>query len=184
MALFQIWLASVLYVPAVADVMRIAFVWPLAESAHFIGLSLLVGTVGLFDLRLLGVARGIPAAAWHRLIRYGLIGFALNAATGSLFLMTEPDQYIYNPSFMLKVLFIATAGLNALSFYLTVGSRTIAPGASLDAPRTAKVIAAASLTLWMCVIIAGRLLTFYRPFDCAPGEAAGAILFCVPGKTP
>ncbi|MBM3770429.1 MAG: hypothetical protein FJW27_03910 [Acidimicrobiia bacterium] len=182
MAVFQIWLASVLYVPAVAEVMRMAFVWPLAESVHFIGLSLLVGTVVLFDLRLLGIARGIPAAAWHRLIRYGLIGFALNAATGLLFLMTEPDQYIYNPSFMLKMAFIATAGLNALSFYFSVGPRLLAPGVPLDAPRTAKVIAAASLTLWMCVIIAGRLLTFYRPFDCAPGEATGLVLLCVPGK--
>lgn len=184
MAVFQIWLAGILYVPAVADVMRIAFVWPLAESVHFIGLSLLVGTVGLFDLRLLGLARGIPTVAWHRLIRFGLLGFSLNAATGLLFLMTEPDQYIYNPSFMLKVVFIASAGLNAVTFYLTVGPRTLASGASLDVPRAAKVIAAASLTLWMSVIIAGRLLTFYRPFDCAPGEASGSVLLCVPGKAP
>jgi hypothetical protein len=183
-AAFQIWLASVLYTPAVANVMRMAFVWPLAESVHFIGLSLLVGTVVLFDLRLLGIARGIPPAAWHRLIRYGLIGFALNATTGLMFLMTEPDQYIYNPSFMLKMTFIATAGLNALSFYVTVARRTLIPGASLDVPRGAKVIAAASLALWMGVIIAGRLLTFYRPFDCAPGEATGPVLLCVPGKAP
>lgn len=184
MAVFQIWLASVLYVPAVADVMRIAFVWPLAESVHFIGLSLLVGTIVLFDLRLLGIARGIPVAAWHRLIRYGLIGFTLNVTSGLLFLMTEPDQYIYNPSFMLKMIFIVTAGMNALSFYVIVARRTLAPGASLDVPRAAKVIAAASLTLWMCVIIAGRLITFYRPFDCAPGEATGSILLCVPGRAP
>ena len=40
--------------------------WPMAESIHFIGLSLLVGTVGMFDLRLLGVAKQIPPAALHR----------------------------------------------------------------------------------------------------------------------
>lgn len=184
MAVFQIWLASVLYVPAVAQVMRLAFVWPLAESVHFIGLSLLVATVGLFDLRLLGIGRGIPAGAWHRLIRYGLIGFALNATTGLLFLMTEPDQYIYNPSFLFKVMFIAAAGVNAVSFYVTVGPRTLAPDAPLNASSGAKAIAAISLTLWLSVIIAGRLLTFYRPFDCVPGEATGPVLLCVPGKGP
>ena len=38
------------------------------------------------------------------------------------------------------------------------------------------------LALWLGGIVAGRLLTFYRPFDCAPGEASGRILLCVPGK--
>ena len=39
--------------------------WPIAESVHFIGLSLLLGTVGVFDLRLLGLARsGQIVSAW------------------------------------------------------------------------------------------------------------------------
>ena len=50
--------------------------WPMAESIHFIGLTLLVGTVGMFDLRLLGVAKQIAPAALHRLIRYGVAGGA------------------------------------------------------------------------------------------------------------
>src|SRR5690606_731069 len=33
----------------------VAWLWPLSESLHFCGLALLVGTVGLFDLRLLGL---------------------------------------------------------------------------------------------------------------------------------
>ena len=66
---FQMWLVSVLVsVKPVARMMHTAWAWPIAESLHFIGLSLLVGTIGLFDLRLLGLARGIPIAAMHRLI--------------------------------------------------------------------------------------------------------------------
>ncbi len=34
------------------------WVWPIAESVHFCGLTLLAGTVGLFDLRVLGFAKG------------------------------------------------------------------------------------------------------------------------------
>ena len=34
--------------------------WPIFESLHFLGMSLLLGTVGVFDLRLLGFARRIP----------------------------------------------------------------------------------------------------------------------------
>jgi len=181
MTSFQMWLVSVFVsVKPVARMMHTAWGWPLAESLHFIGLSLLIGTIGLFDLRLLGVARGIPIAALHRLIPWGLLGFAINAVSGAAFLLAEPDQYVYNPSFHFKVLFIAAAGFNALAFYMTAYRGVTAPGAAPDAPRLAKIIAAVSLSLWIGVIVAGRLLTFYRPVPCQPPEP-GFLATCIPG---
>jgi hypothetical protein len=50
---------------------NVPWAWPLCESIHFVGLSLLLGTVGLFDLRLLGFARRVPMAAFHRLVPLG-----------------------------------------------------------------------------------------------------------------
>ena len=47
---------------------NIPWAWPLCESIHFIGLSLLLGTVGFFDLRLLGFARRVPMAAPARYV--------------------------------------------------------------------------------------------------------------------
>src|SRR5262245_19040345 len=110
----QMWLVSTFAsATPIGRLMHTPWGWPIAESLHFIGLSLLIGTVGLFDLRLLGVARRIPIAAMHRLIPWGLVGFGINAVTGAAFLLAEPDQYVYNPSFHFKLLFIAAAGLNA-----------------------------------------------------------------------
>ena len=181
MTSFQIWLVRLLAsVKPVASLMRTPWGWPIAESLHFICLSLLIGTVGLFDLRLLGLARRIPIAAMHRLVPWGLAGFGINLVSGLCFLMTEPDQYIYNPSFHWKVLFITVAGMNALAFYATSYRRVTAASASPDAPRTAKVIAAVSLTMWIAVMVAGRLLTFYRPVPCRPGESA-SLATCIPG---
>jgi hypothetical protein len=178
---FQMWLVSVLAsVKPVRDLMHTAWAWPMAESLHFIGLSLMVGTIFLFDLRLLGMARRIPIRALHRLVPWGLAGFGCTAATGVLFLLAEPDQYIYNPAFHLKVVFMATAGLNASVFYLTSYRDVTAPGASTDAPRVARLIAAASLVLWLSVIVAGRLLTFYRPAPCG-SEGPGVLAECIPG---
>ena len=178
---FQMWLVRTFAgARPVAALMHTAWAWPAAESLHFIGLSLLVGTIGLFDLRLLGVGRKIPIATFHRLIPWGLLGFAINLSTGSLFLLAEPDQYIYNVSFHLKMLFIGIAGANALVFYATAYRRIAAPGAPLDAPRVAKGIAVVSLSMWIGVIVAGRLLTFHRPFPCEPGEA-GFLADCIPG---
>ena len=180
MANFQVWLVSALSsVHPVASVMRTHWGWPAAESIHFIGLSLLVGCIGVFDLRLLGLGKRIPIAALHKLIPWGLLGFGTNLVSGLTFLMTEPDQYVYNPSFHLKLLFMAVAGFNALAFYLTVYRRTVAPAAGADAPRLAKIIAATSLCMWVAVIVCGRLLTFYRPGPCG-AEGPGFLAECIP----
>ena len=177
---FQVWLVTTIYKNSpVADLMRTAWAWPIAESLHFLGLCLLVGSIGTFDLRLLGVAKRVPIAAVHRFIPWGLAGFAINIMTGTMFLLTEPDQYIYNPSFHFKLLFMTIGSLNAATFYLTSYRRVFAPGAPLDAPRRAKVIAAISLCAWIGVITGGRLLTFYRPSACE-GQQTALLLTCSP----
>ncbi len=177
----QIWIVETFgRMTSVAALMRTEWAWPLAESVHFIGLTLLIGTIGLFDLRLLGLGRRIPIALMHRLVPWGLAGFAVTAGSGLLFLMTEPDQYVYHVSFHLKVVFILAAGVNALVFYATSFRQATAAGAPLDAPLLAKVVAVVSLTLWMSVIVAGRLLTFYRPFPCEPPRPR-FLAACLPG---
>jgi len=42
----------------------------------------------------------------------------MNITTGSMFLLTEPDQYILQPLVHFKLLFLATGGLNAMTFYI------------------------------------------------------------------
>src|SRR5467141_3794776 len=39
-----------------------AWLWPIFQTLHYFGLSLLLGTVGLFDLRVLGVGKVVPPA--------------------------------------------------------------------------------------------------------------------------
>jgi hypothetical protein len=179
---FQIWIVSTFArATTVAAMMKTKWGWPIAESVHFIGLCLLAGAIFLFDLRLLGFARGISIRALHKLVPWGLFGYGLTIITGMLFVLTEPDQYIYNPSFHLKVLFMAVAGLNASAFYVTSWRRATAPGAPADAPRLAKIIAAASICLWIGVIVAGRLITFYRPSPCGPDDLRpGRLAYCLP----
>jgi hypothetical protein len=180
MSAFQVWVVHFLAgAKPVAAVMRTHWGWPAAESIHFIGLSLLVGMIATFDLRLLGVGKRIPIAALHRLIPWGLVGYGINIFTGALFLMTEPDQYIYNPAFHFKLLFMALAGFNALAFYLTAYRRTAVVGSSDDAPRTAKIIAFISLSCWIAVIVCGRLLTYYRPGLCGTA-GPGFLAYCIP----
>lgn len=137
--------------------------WPVIESLHFIGLSLLLGTVGLFDLRLLGVARQIPIAALHKLVPFGVGGYLLNVTTGIMFVTSVPDQYIYNPAFQSKLLCMIIAGFNMVLFYSFSYRHVVQAEISPTQLRLARVFATVSLLAWLGVITGGRLITFFRP---------------------
>lgn len=143
--------------------MTSAWGWPVVESLHFLGLSLLIGGVGVFDLRMLGLGRGIPMRALHRFVWWGVGGYVLNVCTGLLFVTSAPDQYVYNPAFQVKLALMLVAGSNVLFFYRFVFARVRDAAAGAEAPRAAKVAAAISLTCWIGVIVCGRLITYYRP---------------------
>jgi uncharacterized membrane protein len=163
---FQVWLERALGSRTVAAFMTMEWSWPAVESLHFIGLTMLFGSIAAWDLRLMGVAKQVPLSAFHRLIPFAVAGFIINVSTGVLFLMTDADQYIYNWAFHLKLLWLALAGLNVIVFYILFLRRIPEIGAGMPAPLFARLSGAMSLALWTLVIIFGRLITFYRPFPC------------------
>ena len=137
------------------------WIWPACETLHFIGMGLLVGIVGVLDLRMLGIGKRLVPGPFERLIPWAIGGFLINLVTGFLFFTGDPSQYIHNTVFWLKLLFILLAGINALLFYATgIARRVDVLGPGDDAPWSAKVIAATSLALWIGVIYWGRMLPF------------------------
>jgi hypothetical protein len=146
-------------------VSHIWWAWPLCESLHFIGMAMLVGVAGVIDLRLLGMAKGLPLGPLQRLMPWAALGFVINLITGFVFIAGNPRQYIGPPlslSFAAKMLFILLAGLNVLLFYITGLKRLVdRVEAGHDAPLGAKVSAAVSLFLWVGVMYWGRMLQFF-----------------------
>ena len=138
--------------------------WPLMQSLHVLGFTLLFGTVGVFDLRALGVAKGIPLRAIHRLVPLGVAGYIGNFLLGIVFFSGHPEQYFYNDAFRLKLMFMAVAGANILAFYGT-GAFAEAKALPADAPvpLRIKIIAGISLCAWVAVLVCGRMITFNRP---------------------
>ena len=152
------------YLPStwVADLMTKPFYsWPACESLHFVGLCLLIGCVGTLDLRMLGVAKGLPLGVVHRFVKWGILGFAINLVTGLLFFTSKPGLYLSNVAFAWKMGLIGVGGLNALTFYASgLGRRIAVLGPGEDAPLGAKIIAATSLIVWFSVMTLGRLLPY------------------------
>jgi hypothetical protein len=143
--------------------MNSAYGWPAIEVVHFIALSVLLGSVGLFDLRALGVAAPIPLQAIHRLVPFGVGAFVLSALSGLLFFVSAPDQYMFNPAFRLKLACMAIAGVNVAVFYAILRPRSADVRADGEAPLPVKLVAAVSLLAWVGVIAFGRLITIFRP---------------------
>lgn len=137
--------------------------WPIAEIIHFFGLCLLIGTVGMFDLRLMGVARGVKMSALHRLVPFGIAGYLMCVVTGFLFVVSAPGQYLYNPAMQMKIMLMVVAGVNMAVFYGTAVAGVGAAGADDLPPIRARIIGFVSLACWLGVIVGGRLVTFFRP---------------------
>ena len=139
-------------------ILGVPWMWPVCETLHFIGLSLLLGVVLLVDLRMLGVMKNVSFATLHRLLPWGILGFGVNVLTGMMFFVAAPEQYTQNGAFHWKIVFVLIAGANAL--YFTMFDETWALGPGDDPPLTAKFAAVSALFLWVAVMYCGSMLPF------------------------
>jgi len=157
---FLVWLATTQFSQMMVES---KWWWAFMMDMHFVGLTLLIGTVGLLDLRVLGFAKKLPISPLEKLAPWGIGGFIINVITGVLAFIGMPSFYAYDAAFWLKMLFIALAGVNVLFFYKTTAfeeCEKVGPGQ--DAPVLAKVICGTSLFLWIAVIILGRYIQIYQ----------------------
>lgn len=143
-----------------AFVMDNAVVFPVLEMAHFLGLCLLLGSLLVVDLRVVGMARAVPIQSVDKFVRFALAGFAINLATGLLFVVGDPGRYLVNIAFWAKMALIVVAGLNTAWFVRRVKPQMEAGVASADLTADAHVVAWLSLALWTCVIVLGRFIPY------------------------
>lgn len=134
---------------------------PLLEIVHFVGLSLLMGSAGFLDLRLLGVIRAIPVASALEFAPWAMVGFAMNAVSGVLFLWIDPSLYLRSGTWWAKVFFILIAVGNVAVFERTsLGTKARLIGAGGDTTTGMKLVAGTSLASWLLVLYFGRMLPY------------------------
>lgn len=136
------------------------WLWPTLEILHFIGLSFLLGSMLIVDLRLAGHFRQISIMTVHNLLPWASFGFALNLATGVLFLLGDPGRYSINIGFRIKMVLVLIAGLNALWFIWKLNPHLASWGEHGDTPAAAKLVAYLSLVAWFGVLLLGRLIPY------------------------
>ena len=134
--------------------------WVILETLHFIGLSILIGSLLVIDLRLMGLFKGLPLAATKQLLPWSLVGFAINLLTGILFFFGDPGRYTINIGFQIKFLLIILAGLNAVWFKFAIDREMDNWDPHGATTGSARVIGLASIGLWFGVLILGRLIPY------------------------
>lgn len=153
-------LSSTLAESALASAIRHSeLAYPLLSSLHIVGIGILLGNILLLDLRLLGVLRHSALAEVLSLLsRIAGLGLGLAIVSGLLLFSVQPQHYLRNPAFLLKLALLSLALLNLLLVQYSQSWRQAQSGSQLNSGL--KLAAACSLLLWLAIIIAGRWIAF------------------------
>jgi hypothetical protein len=141
------------------------WLYPSVEVVHLVGIALLFGSIVVLDLRLLGLSRHIPVRMLARhVLPWTAASFLLIIPSGLLMFMAHASEFVESEVFILKLLLIMAAGLNAALFH-TITFRTAdvwdtEEMRKLPPPPSARLAGALSLVLWVSVIACGRLLAY------------------------
>lgn len=131
--------------------------FPFILILHTWGLAFVVGANVAIDVRVLGLARAVPALALGRYFTIMWVGFWVNAVSGVALLIAYPTKALTNPLFYLKLALIAVALVTAHSIQRQM---RMTPVGGAVAQWRLKVAAAVSLMCWTASIPAGRLLAY------------------------
>jgi hypothetical protein len=131
---------------------------PAVQSVHLTGLTVLLATMLILDLRLAGVGnRESSLAGLARQLKPWMAGAAAMVILSGMFIfLATPDKYLASHPFQVKMSLLCCAIL----FHFLVLRRFIASEPD-SRPRSINVIVAlVSLTLWFSVGWAGRAIAF------------------------
>jgi hypothetical protein len=135
------------------------WLFPAIEALHVCGITLLVGSVAILDLRLLGFSRSHSVRRLAvRVLPWSIGSFAVIVPSGLAMFVAHAGDLIASPVFAVKMTLILLAGANAGIFHAGVFRGSAQWDVKAMPPMAARAAAAASLLLWASVIACGLRL--------------------------
>jgi hypothetical protein len=137
------------------------WLYPAVEIVHIWGFVVLVGSITMLDLRLLGLSPQVSVQQLSRhLLPWTWGALLVIVPSGIMMFVTHAGEFISNRAFVLKMLLIFAASLNAAAFQVGPYRGVQSWDSGVSTPAAAKLHAALSLLIWMGVIACGRLLAY------------------------
>jgi hypothetical protein len=139
-----------------------AYGFPIVVALHILGITLSVGTLVWFDLRLLGVSMvGYRASMmYRRLTPWMFTGFAMMLMTGLILFIGYATAAYANVYFRIKILAMVLAAINAFVYHRFTERRIVDWDDAAAPPIRARVAGLVSICVWATVIIAGRMMSY------------------------
>jgi hypothetical protein len=138
------------------------WVFPILETFHVLSLGIVFGSIAMVDLRLLGLtSRDVAFTRLYReIIPWTWVAFIFAVLFGSLLATAKIQDYVKNPQFIAKYVFMALAGINMLIFHFRTFRSVALWDTRMPVPAAAKLAGALSLTFWTGVVVCGRWIGF------------------------
>jgi hypothetical protein len=145
-----------------AAVRESLWLFPAIEALHLLGMAVLLGSIVVFDLRLMGwmLRQERVSNLARRVLPWTWVGFAVQVITGMLLFSSETVKVYTNPAFRLKMLLLFLAGIQALIFHLTIYRNVGTWDDGKVLPLGAKIAGFISILLWVGIVAAGRFIGF------------------------
>ena len=145
-------------------IQTIDWIIPAIQTVHILAVAAVVTSALMLDLRLLGL-RGFdqPLATVARRF-LPLIWWSLPVllASGAVLIIAEPARSLENPVFILKMGLLLAAASVTLACQLPLRRDPAFWELSIARRRAARLIAVASLPLWVAIICAGRWIAYVQ----------------------
>ena len=133
--------------------------YPLFETLHTIGMTLLVGSLGLVNLRVLGFKRDLPVVGTLDFLPLAWLGFTLNLISGLALFSSDAVYFWSSITFRVKLTLIVLGGINAFVLGQSV-FREARAGYAAPAGAGVRLVAASSLLFWLGAIAARRRIAY------------------------
>ena len=153
------WLANT---PPSQLIQNVTWIIPAVQSVHIGCIAIVMGSVGLIDLRLLGITGRSQSISGmvNRLLPPVWISLVILFCTGAVLFIGEPVRSLENPAFQAKMLMLLCVA--TLTYFLQHMLRGDVAFWELSPARrgTAKMVAIVSLLLWVGIVFAGRWIAY------------------------
>lgn len=148
--------------PFSTSIRQSPYSFPIIEGIHTLGITAVVGTVAILDLRLLGVLmkREPVTRIARQVLPWTWAGFAVMFVTGVLLSIAEAATNYFNWAFRIKLILLLLVGINPLIFHLTIYRKVSSWDLADVTPLQARAAAVCSLALWASIIVFGRLIAY------------------------
>jgi hypothetical protein len=157
---FLTWLEATAPAAAISESL---WLFPGIEVIHVLAITLVVGSIGMVDLRLLNVTlRERPADELiAEILPLTWACFGVAVLTGASLFSSAATKYWGTAPFRVKMLILVLAGINMAAFHASPTYRRLNDwGRGSNTPLAAKFAGGLSLILWIGVVASGRWIGF------------------------